>query len=333
MHAHTLQEQHLLAAPLIVRDREGARRDEQEVVLLLHDFSFTPAEELLARLTRSTAGHGMHGMGGMGAMHLNDIEYDAYLANDRTLDDPEIVKVESGGRIRLRIINAAAATVFTIDTGEIDAELMAVDGKDVEPLRGRRFPVAMGQRVDLRLELPKDTKPWPILALREDSLERTGLILAPPGARITKLVGVGSVKTTAMGFELESRLKAKTALAARPVDRTIPIMLGGGMHGYEWGIMSADGLSVRKGERVRIVMQNHSMMAHPMHLHGHHFQVIAINGRTISGAVRDTVHVPPMTSVAIAFDADHPGKWAFHCHHLYHMASGMMSMLNYEDVA
>jgi FtsP/CotA-like multicopper oxidase with cupredoxin domain len=80
-------------------------------------------------------------------------------------------------------------------------------------------------------------------------------------------------------------------------------------------------------------MQNHSMTAHPMHLHGHHFQVIGINGRELPGALRDTLHVPPMTSVTIAFDADHPGKWAFHCHHLYHMASGMMAMLRYEGLA
>ncbi|MGE0849724.1 MAG: multicopper oxidase family protein [Hyphomicrobiaceae bacterium] len=330
MHAHTLQEQNLLAAPLVVREREMAGRDEQEIIVLLHDFSFTPAEELLSRLKRSTGGHGMHGMAAMGR---NDINYDAYLANDRTLDDPEVVRVESGGRVRLRIINGAAATVFTIDTGEIEAELIAVDGKDVSPLRGRRFPMAMGQRIDLRLQLPKDAKAYPVLALRERALERTGLVLAPPAARIAKLAATGSAKPAAMGFDLEARLRAKSPLAARAADRTLPIMLTGGMGGYQWGIFDAAPLSVRKGERVHIVMQNHSMTAHPMHLHGHHFQVIGINGRELPGALRDTLHVPPMTSVTIAFDADHPGKWAFHCHHLYHMASGMMAMLRYEGLA
>ncbi len=78
-------------------------------------------------------------------------------------------------------------------------------------------------------------------------------------------------------------------------------------------------------------MRNHSMMTHPMHLHGHHFQIVAINGQEISGAVRDTVFLPPMTSVAFAFDAVNPGKaWAFHCHHLYHMATGMMATVGYE---
>jgi FtsP/CotA-like multicopper oxidase with cupredoxin domain len=61
--------------------------------------------------------------------------------------------------------------------------------------------------------------------------------------------------------------------------------------------------------------------------------VIGINGRPVSGAVRDTVQVPPMTSATIAFDADHRGKWAFHCHHLYHMAAGMIVMLTYDGIA
>jgi FtsP/CotA-like multicopper oxidase with cupredoxin domain len=80
-------------------------------------------------------------------------------------------------------------------------------------------------------------------------------------------------------------------------------------------------------------MRNQTMMSHPMHLHGHHFQVVAIGDRRFAGALRDTVLVTPMASVNIAFDADNPGRWAFHCHHLYHMATGMMSTLAYEGVS
>lgn len=329
MHAHTLQEQNLLAAPLIVRT-PGLATDEQEVVVLLHDFSFTPAEQLLAKLKSGTGmGHMMHG----GAMDLNDIDYDAYLANDRTLDDPEVVKVESGGRVRLRIINGATATVFTIDTGEIEGELIAVDGQDIEPVRGRRFPMAMGQRIDIRLALPKAARAFPILALREGALERTGVILAAAGAPIAKLSASGNEKSATMGFELETRLKARVPLAPRPTARTIAVRLTGDMRGYAWSMPISAPLSVRKGDRVHVVMQNDSMMSHPMHLHGHHFQVVAINGRPIAGAVRDTVQIPHMGAVTIAFDADNPGKWAFHCHHLYHMASGMMAMVAYDGTA
>ena len=173
MHAHTLQEQNLLAAPLIVHDPNDTGEEEQEVVVLLHDFSFTPAEELLARLTKggSKSGTSMGGMGndgmaelmagmshedamkhmaqmrgtmegmrpvGMtGRMDLNDIDYDAYLANDRTLDDPEVIRVAAPEHVRLRIINGAAATNFTIDTGLLLGELIAVDGQDVAPSAAR----------------------------------------------------------------------------------------------------------------------------------------------------------------------------------------------------
>ena len=93
-------------------------------------------------------------------------------------------------------------------------------------------------------------------------------------------------------------------------------------------------LMVRKGQRVEIELVNQTMMAHPIHLHGHAFQVIAIDGRPIQGAVRDTVLVTPtMGRVRIAFDADNPGRWAFHCHNLYHMQTGMMTEVRYQEIA
>ncbi len=243
------------------------------------------------------------------------------------------MRVENGGRVRLRIINGATATVFAIDTGEVEGELIAVDGQYVRPVRGCRFPIAMGQRIDIRLSLPKTTKAFPILALREGAVERTGLILAPAGAPVAKIAVIAQSKGPVMGLDLEARLSPTTAPGVRSTDRTLLFALTGTMTGYRWGMQSPDKLTVRKGERVRLVMQNHSMMAHPMHLHGHHFQVVGLNGRALAGAVRDTVHVPPMSEVTVAFDADNPGAWAFHCHHLYHMATGMMAMLAYEGTA
>jgi FtsP/CotA-like multicopper oxidase with cupredoxin domain len=348
MHAHTLQEQNLLAAPLIVRGPEELARDEQEVVVLLHDFSFTPAEELLAKL-RSGSGMGMmmNGMnmqgmdhsqmsgmnmgGGMMGMDVNDIEYDAYLANDRTLNDPQVTQVEKGGRVRLRVINGATATAFTIDTGTLDSEVIAVDGQDVVPLKTQQFPLAMGQRVDFRLRLPREGGAFPVLALREGGAQRTGVILATPGAKVGKSADTGEAQGPILSQAIEAVLTAARPLAPRTANRTYAVNLVGSMQGYEWGMQSSADLSVRRGERVVVEMRNHSMMTHPMHLHGHHFQIVAINGREISGAVRDTVFLPPMTSAAFAFDAVNPGKaWAFHCHHLYHMATGMMAAVGYE---
>ena len=61
------------------------------------------------------------------------------------------------------------------------------------------------------------------------------------------------------------------------------------------------------------------------------FQVVAINNSTVAGAIRDTVLVPAMGRVTVAFDADNPGRWALHCHNLYHMATGMMTELRYSN--
>jgi FtsP/CotA-like multicopper oxidase with cupredoxin domain len=113
------------------------------------------------------------------------------------------------------------------------------------------------------------------------------------------------------------------------------VTLGGDMATYVWTI---DGrawgrhrpIPVSLGQRVEVTVNNQSMMGHPIHLHGHHFQIVAIDGQRFSGAMRDTVWVPPMRAVTVAFDAGNPGVWAFHCHHLYHMAAGMMTAVAYQ---
>ena len=342
MHAHTLQEQALLAAPLIVRSKDDLARDEQEVVILLHDFSFTPAEELLAKLkSGGMGGMNMQGMDhskmpGMNTgdasatMDLNDIEYDAYLANDRTLDDPEVVQVEKGGTVRLRIINGATATGFTIDTIGLDGAVIAVDGQDIQPHKTRQFPLSMGQRVDFRVHIPSHGGAFPIFALREGGAERTGIILATAGAKLEKFSAQGEKPGPVLKLDLEKHLQAKSPLARKAPDRSFIVTLAGDMQTYAWSMQSDSEIKFRQGERVAVEMRNMSMMAHPMHLHGHHFQIVAIDGRRIAGAVRDTVLVPPMTSVTFAFEAINPGDaWAFHCHHLYHMASGMMTTAAY----
>ncbi|UWU18706.1 multicopper oxidase domain-containing protein (plasmid) [Rhizobium sullae] len=354
MHAHTLQEQNLLAAPLIVRTADDIKRDEQEVIVLLHDFSFLPAEELLARLKGNSphgampmdhgavqgmagiqhtmSGNSVSGMAMPGTMDLNDINYDAYLANDRMLDDPEVVRVEKGGRVRLRIINGATATAFTIDMGRLPGELVAVDGQGVVPVAGMSFPVAMGQRLDIRLSLPKEGGAFPVLALREGARERTGIVLATAGADIRNMTVAGDTKGPVLEIDLEQRLHPVSPLATRPADHRFELSLTGEMAAYNWRVDGADGLVVKRGQRIEVAIGNTSMMAHPMHLHGHHFQVVGINGAPVVGAVRDTVLVPPMASVVLAFDADNPGRWPLHCHHLYHMATGMMAYLTYDGV-
>ncbi len=355
MHAHIpAHEMMLLAAPLIVRRPEDATADRQEVTLFLHDFSFKSPAEVLAEISggASTAGmdHGQTGqadagamdMGAMGqgdmmsmpgmAMDLNDYNFDAYLANDRTLDDPDVVQVDKGGRVLVRVINAAAATVFWIDTGALTGRLVAVDGEPVQPLPGSRFGVAMGQRLDIELDLPGEGGAFPVLALREGARERTGLILATPGATVTKVADMSEADHPAFSGDLlqEAALRAITSLPERVPASQPMLMLGGSMMPYVWTINGKTWgthvpVTAKSGDRVEIMFHNMSMMAHPMHLHGHAFQVVGVGMDRIAGAVRDTVHVPPMGMVTVAVDAGEAARWMLHCHHMAHLSTGMMT--------
>jgi FtsP/CotA-like multicopper oxidase with cupredoxin domain len=365
MHSHVgLQEQQLLAAPLIIRDPAEAGLDDQEVVIMLHDFSFRDPAEIYADLTggkmpmehggmSSMSSDDMGTMGGMEMsgmghqatghgeampgmdMHLNDVEYDAYLANDRTLDDPEVVRVERAGRVRLRIINGSSSTNFHIDLGALEGRLVAVDGHAVQPVSGRRFPLAVAQRADIRLSLP-GSGAWPILAVREGDTAQTGIVLATKDAAIARVPDRAAEATPAVDLALESGLKAAVPLSVRPADRTHRLELGGGMMPFVWTLNGKrfgedTPLPVEAGERVEILLVNPTSMAHPMHLHGHVFQVVGIGDQPVQGALRDTVLVPAGGRVSIAFDADNPGHWAFHCHNLYHMQAGMMTSVRYES--
>jgi FtsP/CotA-like multicopper oxidase with cupredoxin domain len=353
MHSHQgLQEQLLMTAPLIIHDQRD-RADQQEIVVMLADFSFTPPEQIFESLKKSGSMGGMAGSGAapmskpgaMSAMKmasgagaapdLNDVKYDAFLANFRTLADPEIVKIEPGGRVLLRIINSASMSNFHLDLGQLDGELIAVDGFEITPVLARRFPVAVAQRLDIRLTLPPGPGSYPVLALLEGERDQTGIVLVAGKAKVARAPAQAETASPALTLDLESRLRALRPLSLRKADRVLSLNLTGEMAGYVWSINNVvwnkdvPPLPVAKGERVELVFVNKTPMPHPMHLHGHEFQVVEIDGVRFSGAVRDTVLVLPGGRVVVAFDANNPGWWALHCHLLYHLDAGMFTTIRY----
>lgn len=352
MHSHQgLQEAYLLAAPLIVRDPADKSADEQEVIVFLGDFSFSSPKEVYAKLragakSAAAVGDGKSGMKaggkmGMGKPDANDVNYDAYLANDRTLDDPDVVRVEKSGRVRLRIINGSSGTNYFIDLGSLTGELIATDGMPVKPVRASRFPLAIAQRIDVRVQLPPGGGAFPILALRELATEQTGMYLASAAATIKRLPVKGSTPTGLLTLDQESQLSAAAPLTAKPVDQSFVLRLQGNMAKYQWmindvvfdvnnpGAEKAQ-VRVKAGQRVSLKFVNETPMSHPMHLHGHAFEVTEINGRALQGPVRDTVLVPGNASVTVVFDANNPGLWYVHCHILWHLAAGMATLVEYE---
>jgi len=103
------------------------------------------------------------------------------------------------------------------------------------------------------------------------------------------------------------------------------------MHSPYWTINSqvcpyVDPIKVLRGNSLRIVYWNRSMMPHPMHLHGHFFRIVNPNLSADRWVEKDTVIVQPMEKVEIEFTAENPGHWFHHCHNLYHMMAGMANV-------
>jgi FtsP/CotA-like multicopper oxidase with cupredoxin domain len=338
MHSHQgLQEQLLLAAPLIIHDQRD-RPDQQEVVVMLADFSFTPPQQIFEQLKKPKPMANVAGPAGgtpAAVPDLNDVKYDAFLANDRTLADPEAVKVEPGAQVLLRIINSSSMSAYHIDIGQLKGELAAVDGFAIAPVVGRLFPIAVAQRLDIRVTIPRDPGAHPVLAILEGARNQTGIVLAAGSAPIARVPEMSDTASPALTLDLESSLRATQPLEPRNADRVHTLNLTGEMAKYIWSINNVawskevPPLPITKGERVELVLVNQTGMPHPMHLHGHEFQVVEIDGKRFPGAVRDTVLVTPGRRVVIAFDANNPGTWAFHCHLLYHLDAGMFTTFRY----
>ncbi len=126
-------------------------------------------------------------------------------------------------------------------------------------------------------------------------------------------------------------LRAREPYNQRPPDREIELHLTGNMERYMW---SFDGrkfsevkspIPFRFGERVRLILVNDTMMEHPIHLHGMWMELENGHGAYIPR--KHTISVKPAERVSLLVNADAPGRWAFHCHLLYHMDAGMFRVV------
>jgi FtsP/CotA-like multicopper oxidase with cupredoxin domain len=127
-----------------------------------------------------------------------------------------------------------------------------------------------------------------------------------------------------------------TALPKDAPVKELKFELTGNMNRYVWSldnkvVSEADKILIKKGENIRIILYNGSMMRHPMHLHGHDFRLL--NGQGDNAPLKNIVDIMPMETDTLEFNANVEGDWFFHCHILYHMMSGMGRVFSYENQA
>lgn len=357
MHSHFgLQEQIGIEAPLLVLDNYDNKY--QQIPIMFQDFTYKKPEDVMKKLTggdmsdmhmghddmdmsNMDMSHDMDDMKNMnhdnksehdshGVMDLNDVKYDAYLTNYHSPDNPQITQVKAGSTVRLRFIDGAAASNFWINLGKLQGKIIAVDAKSVTPYLSNRFQIAMGQRVDVLVNIPQKGGTFPIIGQVEGLKSQTGIILTTNPKLKSSLPS--TAKSVAGALDYNQEYKLHSSDQQKPHAKNITMVLNGDMKTYKWTLNGerwpkVTPLKFKLGEVINLTFDNKSMMAHPMHLHGHSFKIIAINGRPINGATRDTVLVLPNSKVTVQFTADHIGKWMLHCHTAYHMAGGMMTYI------
>jgi FtsP/CotA-like multicopper oxidase with cupredoxin domain len=325
-HPHTgLQLDRGLYAPFIVDDPHDPGGYDAEWVVVLDDWTdgIGPSPEtILAGLRNgsgSTTGSGsMMGSGSMGGMSDGgDVTYPLFLVNGRAPADPDVLRARPGQRVRLRVINAAADTVFDVAVGGHRLQVTHSDGYPVRPAATSALRIGMGERYDAIVTLGK--------AGTARALIRTGGGNPPPAQS-----PLAELDTTPLTVA-DLTAAAGAALPVGEPDSTQDLVLAGSMSDYVWTINGrtydrTQPLVARPGRTTRLRIRNHSMMSHPVHVHGHTFQLGAAGS---TGPRKDTLLVPPMSGADVDLRADNPGRWMVHCHNAYHAEAGMMTRLDY----
>jgi FtsP/CotA-like multicopper oxidase with cupredoxin domain len=310
-----------LYGALIVDEREPIRVD-RDVLWVLGDW----------RLERDASIRGGFG-------NFMDSSHNGRVGNTVTINGrvPESFPVRAGERIRLRLVNAAAARVFGLRFRGHEPLIIGLDGQPVEPHapESEVLVLAPGQRADVVIDMIGE--PGSRQEVHDGFYRNLEY-------RLTDIVYADEPPLRAKPLDAPIRLPrnplAEPDLAR--AERHDLVMTGGMMGsmrglpaGMAWAMNGSanscgsgkviDPLFIlRRGRTCVLRVVNETQWHHPMHLHGHAFRVISRDGRpTRHREWLDTVLLAPRETAEVAFVADNPGDWLLHCHVLEHQASGM----------
>ena len=316
---------------LVVEEREPALRVDRDVTWVLDDWRMTQEAQLADGFDN---GH--------------DMSHGGRLGNWATVNgsSPGEFAVRRGERIRLRLVNTANARVFGLEFRDHRPMAIALDGHPVEPHEpeGGRVVLGPGMRADIVLDMtgePGAKTPVIDAFYRNREYSLLDLAYAPEPLRDEPPAWPVALPPNPLPEpDLEGALRHEMMFTGGAMGGAIMAEMGGSMGPVGprsfWFVNgeAASGdipepmATLRRGQTCVIAMTNATAWHHPMHLHGHAFRVLSRNGRpTARREWRDTVLLDPRERVEIAFVADNPGDWLFHCHVLGHQASGMKDMI------
>jgi FtsP/CotA-like multicopper oxidase with cupredoxin domain len=317
-----------LAGPLIVEETEPPAVD-RELLWTIQDWRLTDDAQIAP-----------------GFNNRMEAAMDGRVGNTVTINGriPETVSVRAGERVRLRLINAAISRIMALRFEGHRPVIVALDGQPCEPHEpaGGRVVLGPAMRADVMLDMQGESgRTYQVVDDYYDRLSYTLVHLSYDQAPPLRQHPLDAT------LRLPPNPLPRPALAdavVREVQLQGGMMGGMGMMGMmgggaAWAIdgqsMTGDGnagmpplFTIARGRTCVLDLSNETAWWHPMHLHGHSFNVLSRDGAPVPhDEWRDTVLVPPREHVRIAFVADNPGDWMLHCHVMQHQVGGMMTVI------
>jgi FtsP/CotA-like multicopper oxidase with cupredoxin domain len=323
-----------LYGPLIVEE-PGPVAVDRDLTWVLDDWRLTETAEI---------------QGNFG--NMMDASHNGRIGNTVTLNGtiPDRFTVRGGERIRLRLINAANARVFGLEFTGHEPKVIAIDGQPVQPHPpdGGRVVLGPAMRTDLIIDMTG--KSGESFSVRDGYYRNNHyrlLDLAYGAEPLRDGPPTTPIALTANPLpepDIAGALRHEVVFAGGMMGAMTTAMMGGrsvGMrdlmqNGLAWTVngVAATGhvldpmVTVERGRTCVLVLKNDTAWEHPMHLHGHSFRVLSRKGAAVVYKPwQDTVLVGPEEKVEVAFVADNPGDWMFHCHILEHQEAGMSAIL------
>ncbi len=315
-----------LAGVLIVEEDEAPEVD-QDITLVFDDWRMNQDASIQAPFD-----------------YAHDQSHAGRLGNFVTINGigvPEY-NVRAGERLRLRLVNAATARIFDLLYKGFEAAVVAFDGMPLDaPLQIERLIIAPGQRMDLIANVTAEPGDGALIGFEERGEAYVAVDFPVSGN--SALAARGEIPALPPNrkpaLDLASARQKRMDMSGGAMRGMGPAVWNGmrlnarelATDGQFWALSGVVGLAEEPfitaviGETVRIPITNDTAFPHAMHLHGHHFQEVRSDGSL--GQLRDTILIGADELREIAFVADNPGDWAFHCHMLSHASSGMMGWI------
>ncbi len=333
----------------IVQAKSDPARYDREVLFALHEWEPEIAPGLHARgpgspgLTQpvsTAASSDMQDMAGMNSGSMSrpsmlEATYSAFTVNGLMLGAGDPIRVRRGDRVLFRVLNASATLTHRLAFGPHRFDVIALDGNPLpRPVTTSALELGPGERVDALVAMDQPGV-WTFGSTQDEYRARgLGAVVEYAGSRGASR-WVAPHDTPMWDYTRFGHIAASSPAPLIAESMTLHIEQVANA-ANRWTINGATypqgaSLLFALGKRYRIIFVNASDMEHPMHLHGHSFELSAIDGKPTAGVVKDTVVVRPGGgSVQVDLVADNPGRFLLHCHNELHMMGGLAAETLFE---